>query len=363
MTTIAQSGIVGIGPSAGKGVGVADGNWRRYKVATIDMGPDDDQRLGPPEVGGQPTPSFPYKAGVMVSGGVDINPRLENTIGWLLYGALGAVSTVSGSGGLYHHTFKHSSVNPSLVPWMGVRKLIPAGSDAGEYALGETYIDCKLLSTVFGLSNDGLITARCDWLGRSFTQEQDPAWNTISGSAGGWNVTDGGFESFPSIPISSVVGGYIYEPTFGNLPVVGAQISVINQPLPPAQEKVFGSPYLEDVTIVTRAVSFDLVVKWKNANLYRKILTGAINGTVWSPTPFTTSLDVMIMSPDVIAGETTHYQLRTQLSSIVLFPVGKVQLAGNEAIMMRYRGTAIQSAGEYVEMTLTNKTASYVWPT
>jgi len=363
LTTIAQSGILGFGPSAGKGVAVANGNWYRHKANNIDIGPDDDQRLGPNEVGGEPTPSFPYKAGVMVSGGAEINPRLQNSIGWLLYGALGSVETTSGSGTLYHHEFKHSVTNPSYVPWMGVRKAIPQGSDAGEYALGETYQDCKLLSLVFNLPNDGLITARADWLGRLFSQEQDPTWNTISGSAG-W-ASAGAFESFPSIPISSVIGGYIYEPTYGNLPVVGASVSIVNQPLPVQQEKVYGSPYLEDVTIVTRAVTFDLIVKWKNPDMYRKILTGSASGTTWSATPFTSSLDLLSLSPDVITGTSTHYQLRAELSSIVLFPVGKVTLAGNEAIMQRYRGTAIQtgSATPYVKFTLTNEVAAYTWPT
>src|SRR5512146_3448564 len=103
MTTTAQAGILGFGPSSGKGVGVLSGNWYRHKATLIDLGVMDDQRLGPPEVGGRPLPTIPYKAGVMVAGGATFSPRLKNSFGWILKGALGYSTPTSGSGTIVNH--------------------------------------------------------------------------------------------------------------------------------------------------------------------------------------------------------------------------------------------------------------------
>lgn len=362
MTTIAQAGILGFGPSAGKGVGVAAGDWYRHKANSINIGPRDDTRMAPNEIGGVPVPSFAYKAGVDVVGGAEMSPRLENSIGWLLLGYFGDVSSVAGSGTLMHHTFKFLSTNLSYVPWMGVRKFIPPGSDAGEYGLGETYIDCKMVNLGLILPNTGLITARADWAGRSFSLEEDPNWGIVSGSTGGW-ATDGEYEGYESVPISSVIGGYIYEPTYGNLPVVQARIGFANTPLAPDREKVYGSPYREDITIVNRGINIALTVKWKNPDLYRKILTGDIDGTVWSGEVFTSSLEILSMSPGVITGTTTPYSLKLTANKVTFMPDGSPQLAGNDAIMQNFQCTVIDNdGGEYANVELTNEVADYTWP-
>jgi hypothetical protein len=103
-TVISQSGIFGFGPQASEGV-IAP-NFYRHKSQDIDLAPIDDARLGPPEIGGVPVPTFPYKVGAMSAGGATIAPRMEDTFGWLLYGALGDVSTSgSGTGGVSYPEF------------------------------------------------------------------------------------------------------------------------------------------------------------------------------------------------------------------------------------------------------------------
>ena len=141
MATTAQGGILGFGPQPGKGQDVAAGKWYRHKATLIDLGVLDDQRMGPPEVGGNPFPSMPYKAGVMVGGGATISPRLENSLGWLLWGSLGKDVVTSGSGSIKYHTFQVDSSNPNYVPWLGFRKFVPASTDVGDYTIGETYKD------------------------------------------------------------------------------------------------------------------------------------------------------------------------------------------------------------------------------
>lgn len=362
MTTTAQAGILGFGPSAGKTIGVVDGNWYRHKATMIDLGVMDDQRLGPPEVGGRPLPTIPYKAGVMVAGGATINPRLKASIGWLLEGALGAVSTSSGSSTIKHHTFTLNSTTPSLVPWMGFRKYIPSSTDAGDYPLGETYNDCKITGLTLTLPNSGLINARVDAVGRTFTLTASPTWGISSGSTGGWAPTTGEFEDYETIPIGTVTTGYINVPAFGNLPVVQAQIGIQNVPLDANSEKIYGSPFLEDVTIVSRAVTLDLTVKWRNPDLYRQILTGQTTGTEWSATPFTTAVEVLTVSPTLIGASNTPYQLKINITKAMLALTGAITLSGNQAVLMRFTGTALDTTGEYVSLLLSNDHASYTWP-
>lgn len=363
MTTTAQAGIFGFGPSAGKGVAVPTNKWYRHKATLVDLAPLDDQRLGPPEVGGRPLPTIPYKAGIMVGGGATINPRLQDSIGWLLYGALGYHSVTSGSGAIKVHTFKLDDTNPGLVRWMGFRKYIPASTDAGDYAIGEIYKDCKVTNIVFTLPNDGLISSRVDVVGREFELAQAPAWGTISGSAGGW-ASDGEFEGYESIPIGTVLNsGYINVPSFGNLPVVQGQIGIQNVPLDARSEKVYGSPYLEDVTIISRSVTLDLTVKWRNPDLYRQILTGATSGTVWSATPFTTEVVMLASSPTNMPAESTPYSLKMTATKAMLALTGGIQLAGNQAVLMRFTGTCLDTTGDYVNFELKNQVTDYVWPT
>lgn len=360
MTTVAQAGILGFGPSAGKGVDVVSGDWYRHKATLIDLAVMDDQRLGPPEVGGRPLPTLPYKGGVMVGGGATINPRLEASVGWLLAGALGDSST-SGSLSFYEHTMRINQSLPGLVRWMGFRKYIP--SDTVGDDIGEIYKDCKITNLVLTLPNDGLVSARVDALGRLFELEETPAWGISSGSAGGWDPLYGEFEDYQSVPIGTDEGGYIDVPVFGELPVIQCQVGIQNMPLDPRMEKVYGSPYLDDVTIVSRAVTLDLTVKWRDPDLYRQILTGSVSGTTWSSKPFTTAIDFRTKSPFNMPAEGFPYQLDIEVTEAMLALQGGIQLAGNNAVMMRFTGTALDVSGDYVLFKLRNQYPDYTWPT
>lgn len=250
---------------------------------------------------------------------------------------------------------------PGLVRWMGFRKYIP--SDTSGSDLGEIYKDCKVTNLVLTLPNDGLVSARVDVVGREFTLEGAPIWGITSGSVGGWAPLYGEFESYTSVPIGTDQGGWIQVPDFGTLPVVQCQVGIQNMPLDPRMEKVYGSPYLDDVTIVSRAVTLDLTVKWRDPTLYRRILTGSVSGTQWSAVPFTSEINFRTKSPIAIPSESTPYMLDIYVKEAMLALQGGIQLAGNNAVMMRFTGTALDVTGEYATFTLLNKYANYDWPT
>jgi hypothetical protein len=213
------------------------------------------------------------------------------------------------------------------------------------------------------LPNDGLISARVDAVGRTFSLEATPAWGITSGSAGGWNDPYGEFEEYDSIPIGTTPGGYINVPTFGNLPVVMCTVGMQNMPLDIRMEKVYGSPYLQDVTVVSRAITIDLTVKWTNPDLYRQILTGSVAGTSWSSVPFTSAIEFYSLSPDVMPSELNPYSLKLTVTKAMLALAGGIQLAGNNAVMMRFTGTALDIPGsDYVTFDLVNQFANYTWP-
>jgi len=475
MTTTSGAGILGFGPQSAKGVPVVDGNWYRHKALSIGIGVLDGQQIGPPEVGGRPLPGAPYKSGVSVGGPVAINPRLNNSLGYLLFGALGyqkpgvqnavsftsvmdrvlltsgsqVISTnlvapssarklvvrvwkgdsqaftgsviIAGSGGpetfdfdsgagagqrevglvaketivgaspfttvtsvtlpgtalsniyvsvgwedtgAYANVFTLDPDHPARVKWMGFRKFVPGGDDdEADYGIGETYNDCKILGLGLTLPNDGLISSQISVLGRTFGLEEDPAWGITSGSPGGWHPTNGEFETYESIPIGCQTAGYIQIPAFDGveLPVINGAVTIANTPIDARYERVFGSPYLQGVTIGGRSIAVDLTVIWRNPDLYRTILTGSKIGTEWSAKPFTTRVDLMAESPDYITGTEMKYGLRAELANVMLAMQGAVPLAGNEAVAMRFSGVALDVAGEYAQFTLVNAINGYTW--
>ncbi len=349
MSVTAAAGIFSFGPQPDMGVPATD--FYRHRGTLIDLGVQDDVREGAPEVGGIPTPTFPYKAGVMCSGGAVIQPRLENSLGWLLYGALGKVTSTEspGGGGMYNHKFEMTT-DATLVPWMTFRKAIPRRQGGVASDLGEQYEDGKLLGLALTLASDAPVTARLDALTRTFSLDHDPA---------AW-VYANEFEDWQSIPVGCKTEGYI-KIDGESLPIVSAQVGWQNVPLDPRQERVYGSPYLEDVTVTQRRFTYDLMVKWNNPALYAKLLTGSAVGTAWSGNPFTGTFTAKTVSSRNMPTEVEPYSLIMEAAEVMMSQVGGIQLAANQSIMMRFQGVALANAN-YASFTLRNKQASYTWP-
>lgn len=360
MAVTAQAGTFSFGGQAAKGT--ISSTFYRHRAVDIDLATLSDDRLGPPEVGGTPTPTIPYRAGVTAAGGATIAPRLESTLGWLLYGTCGAIATTNDEDvlgntvtGMYNHEFKFAT-NQSFIPYMSFRKEVPGSASDGSDDLGESFVDCKIINAAFALPNDGLITTRVDVLGRGVGQnfEDNPSW-----------TYDNTFEDYNSIPIGCVTAGYVQIPNYSgtDLPIIAGNVVLTNAPLDMRQEKVFGSPYMEDVTVVSRRLVVDLILKWEDPELYRSILTGATNGTQWTTAPFVEDLDVYTLSADDATGLSTPWGLRFQAPSVMYQVVGGIQLAGNQSVALRVTGTALASSTDYFTVNLGNTTTQYVWPT
>lgn len=363
MAVTAQTGIFSFGAQSAKGT--PPSTYYKHYASDIDLAPISDDRVGPPEVGGVVTPTLAYRAGTLATGGALINPRLQNTVGWIMRGAMGAwtVSTdenVFGTTttGFYHHEFYFDTTVASLVPWMGFRKLVP-GTVATQFS-GEVYKDCKIVGLTFALPNDGLISSRLDVLGR--------LWEFTTGTAAtAWTYGNTVFDANASVPIGSVSGGFLKVPTYSatELPVVQATVTLANAPLDIRQEKVFGDPYLEDVTIIGRSALVDMIVKWNDPALFKAIMTGSTTGTEWTASPFLSDLDVYALSHQESSVSGQPYELRFEAPNVMYQVVGGIRLAGNGAVMMRVTGTVIQpTSGNYLTMHLGNTySTGYTWPT
>mgnify|MGYP001421895969 CR=1 FL=1 len=351
MSVTAAAGILAFGPQGG--MGQTPASWYRHRAVNIDLGVLDDVREGPQEVGGVAVPTFPYKSGYMVGGGAVLQPRLENTLGWLLYAMMGKVTSAEnpGASGMYDHLFEMAT-DSTYVPWLSFRKVIPRRQAEAGTDLGEEYKDCKILGATFTLPGDSPIGMRIDALGRDFEESLDP---------GADYIYDNDYEHWESIPVGCQTAGFI-KVDGNELPVVSAQVSWANAPLDPRQERVYGSPMLDDITVVQRRLSFDLMVKWNNPDLYLQTLTGSPSATVWTGTPFTAALDINTVSSVNMPSKSEPYSLRIQAEEVMLNHVGAIQLAGGQAVLMRFQGSALESTGFYAKMTLRNKNASYVWP-
>jgi hypothetical protein len=359
MAVTAAAGIVGFGPQNKKSTDVgyvAPTTFYRHKATQVDLAVLDDTRLGDDEVGGRPVPTFPYKAGIQVGGGMTLQPRLQDTIGWLLYGMMGDVSSAQvTTTEAYDHTFKFDAADAGSVRWLSFRKYIPRKDGGADTDLGEIYTDCKILGAAFTLASDRPLQSRIDVMGRTFSLD-------FAADAWTWANT---FEDYPTIPIGAHTSGYITM-AGQQLPIVQATVNFANQPLDTRMERVYGSPYLEDVTIVKRQLSFDLLVKWNNPDLYAQILTGEATGTVWSPEPFSGAFEVMMSAFEKIGTSDHEHSLKVTCPSAMLALNGGITLAGGQAVLMRFNGVALDpSAGEYATFVLRNgkDAAYYAWPT
>ena len=349
MTITANAGIVSFGPQAAKGV--IPTKYYRHRATMVDLSVVDPVEEGAPEVGGIPVPTFPYKSGPMVQGGMTLQPRLQDTLGWLLYGALGDVVTLQdGTTGMYNHTFKLKAADPSYVPYMGFRKYIPPSDGTTATDFGEIFKDCKIVGFNVTLPNNGPINARVDVLGREFESDLNPsAW-----------TYENGFESWESIPVACATGGFI-KFDGAELPVVQAGVNFVNVPLDPRQERLYGDPFIYDVTPVQRRLEFELMVKWANPDLYNKVRTGQALGTSWSSAPTTGSFEAHTVSSVNMTGKSEPWSVKFKSDEAMLSLVGGIQLASNQSIMMRFRGVALDSA-HYADVVLKNLVQEYVWP-
>lgn len=348
MTISSQSGIwsFAVQPSAFRdkvgGFDVDAINWYKYRTPRVTLGTIQDQQVFPLEVGGTIVPTGAYKQAQFYAGDVDILPRLENTIGLLLYGALGAVSSVTGVdvngnavAGVNTHTFSFKTGENAFLPWMASRCVMPGATTADDF--GELGYDCKVTALQLTIPQMGKVAMRLVMQGRAAAYDNDPQ---------NWDYDIPRFEDSESVPDAGSghfkIGGTEY-------PALGVSATINNNLTTPQQEMVVGSFNPDDFIALTRDVSLQFTYKYEDSDLAQQILTGSPTGTTWTPLPFFAetsgadyAVDMYFEAPDVIPGTSTNYAIRLRANKVTLARVGAPQLVAGGFITENYVLTVLE---------------------
>ena len=345
---------------------VSDYDWYRTRAPQIAMGTQQMQEVFPLETGGPIVPTGAFKSGQFAAGDVSIIPRLKEFIGIILYAVTGSMSSqtdavwdtstdafVASVTGANAHRFTFDPESSFNIPWLSMRTSVPGGSPDKTY--GEICFDAKVAAWRLDIPAAGLLGSTVSFVGRKSeypTPAETNAWTYA-------NTT----EDSTSAPISGkgsfLVGGSTY-------PITGASIEITNNLTTPQQEFVIGSYHPDDFVPLSRAVTIRIVYKWDNPDLYKRILTGSVDGTEWDSLPFiqdtagaTKAFEAEFSSPANIAGSSpeTPFSLKVIADRVVWqIDRGGIQLQAGNIIQVPYIGTVLEPASgdEYIQFILQN---------
>lgn len=332
--------------------------YHKMRVLESNTGAVQEQNLLPPEVGGTLNPQAAYKQALYFGGDTSFIPRLENSFGLLLKAALGTCVTTANHDyagnavtGVHSHKFKQSP-NPARIPWFSVRRKIPGASAAQDS--GETAIDCRLANLRFTIPAAGKLSCSAVIQGR----------DVRFGSPAGWTYANATFEDAFTTPDAGrgtfLIGGVKY-------PIVGAQIDIVNGLTNPRDEMVVGSFNPDDFAPLRRGVQIRIVYKYQNDDLYRKLLTGEADGTLWSSLPFYVdtvgtqkAFKAVFQAPKTIGSTNTPYTLALIANRVVWAVDGPIQLKGGGIITQTFVGTVLdEGVMDFFEALLDNAVTGY----
>lgn len=374
MSIAAQNSVFSIAPQAAK-TG-AEGtftpgsySWYRYRVPRIAGGPIQLQQMFPQETGTL-TPSGLYKAGAYYMTEVDLIPRLENTLGWLLYGAMGNVSSVTGKVyngadtftnqvGVNSHIFRFDPANQAKQPWLAIRKYIPGTTTSEAY--GEYAYDAKVANLRLNVPGAGIVTSTLAFQGREFRM---PSATDVNA----WTYANS-YEDVTTVPNAGQgtvkLGGE-------KLSLTALTIDVVNGLSQPEQEMVIGSYFPDDFIALSRSVNLRATVKWANATLWKQIFNGGANAVDWTMLPFskktaagTTALEATFQG-DVISNTSVPHALKVFANNVSLsLDQNSIELQAGNLVTFNINISVIQPTdnSDYLQIALVNGTSGYTWPT
>jgi len=143
------------------------GNILTFNATTVDVSPQIDQRMLEAEIGGTMFPTGAYRAGYNVAGSYTLQPRMEDTFGWILYALSGAILSEYEGTGIGEHSFMlDESSRAGNLPWLSFFKYLPGIGPASD-AL-EVHEDSRIISAVLNIPAAGLMTVDINQRARVF---------------------------------------------------------------------------------------------------------------------------------------------------------------------------------------------------
>jgi hypothetical protein len=354
MSVPSLDGQWGFGCQTAKGSAAT--TFRRYRALRVGGGPVTITEPMPPEVGGIPITDGAHKLGAYHAGVVDMVPRLEDDIGYLLYALCGNVSEVSDSpeSGLTTHYFRMDPSAYLALKWITMRRVFPAPE--GGTASGVQALDTRIAGLVLNFAAAARMTGRVSTYGRIPSLATD-----ISGWS--WDAQP---EDDTSVAISANTGAYFKLPQFqaGNLPTQMVRVTFGNQVSQPNQEFVIGSPYPDDIVSLYRNVAVEVAYKWEDEDLYNQLCFNAGSGAsvAWSPVVYQSDFRIKEVSDANISGYTSPYSIEIYCPRVIWFPTAPPEIAGLNLLQLPVAGVVARpTSGDPFQIILVNETASYIW--
>lgn len=354
MTVASTEGVFSYGGQVAKGTLAT--TWYKHKATRVNVGPQQTIRQFPPEIGGGFHPTGAYKEMAFGAGQAILNPRLENVIGWLLYAAVGKLSTVNGvpEAGMRRHIFTPPD-NYYDMPWVSVRRSIPGATGVSDN-VGELLLDARVVGWRLAVAPGAIATSAFTFVGR------EPALSLVGVDS--WAYDNADYERYPSVPLAhqgSLKLNHVEKPA------TNLVIDLVNQYTTPREELIIGSPYPDDFILQYQTLSVTWTYKWQDPDLYQALLTGSnteASGDIdWSPTVHTAPFELDLNSPGNATGMSNPWNLNVYAPEFTWQAAGPPELVGGGWLALQFTGIAQEHASaDTFRVWLENLTADYTWP-
>lgn len=276
------------------------------------------------EIGAGPLVRDVRKVAVSGAGSLEMIPR-PNSIGWLLLGALGVVSTTTGA---YHeHLFKFAT-NQFDLPYFTMRRRTTAVG-------GDVASDVRIAQLAFNFQSANFLRAQAAFLGASAPSyvEDTSAW-----------TPDSYLDSTP--PLLTCLGS-VELPDGTSLKALSGSVTIVNG-MPLEEQFILGQLNPDDIEVTSRAIVFQFAVK-ADASLYRQMMYDADGGSSWSTTILKEADIDFKMQTSEIAGGAQPYEIAFHANgqdeasgeANIAWNVQPISVRGNRQVVMAITGTVL----------------------
>ena len=335
MAVPSMPGAIGWAPQTIKGT-AASGAYYWHKAREVNIQPVEIVRTFDPEIGGSLLPAGAYKGGYWTAGDMDLIPRLDEHLGWLLLSFAGS-ATVTGSGP-YTHIFPGQA--DTIIPnkWLSMRRMIPKEDNS---FFGETFTDCRVMGLQIAAVPGTVLTMRATVQGLGVTPNDNA-------TGVGWAPTtdQGGYEPYQGAPLATASGFEMPQGTPIEL-ITNVQLQMQMGAPNPTDEMVLGSYSPHAITPLSRSIQITATAFWTDAQMYKNLYYN--NGAAWSPTLYT-SYSPFLMSfrtPDNLSGLNYPGEIGFYAAAnAILWRCEPINLRGGDVVVLRLTGFVVDTAGE-----------------
>lgn len=358
MTVASSEAVFSYGGQSAKGTLAT--TWYRHKASRVNIGPQQVIQQFPPEIGGGFHPTGAFKMMAFGAGQAILNPRLEDVIGWLMYAAVGQLSSVDDipEAGMSRHYFTPPD-NYYDMKWMSIRRSIPGATGTGDN-VGEILLDARCVGMRIAAAPGAILTGAFTFVGR------EPKLSLTGVDSWSYNNT---YERYPSVPLAHQ--GWL-KLDHAEEPATNLVLDIVNQYTNPREELIIGSPYPDDFILQRQMLTATWTYKWENPDLYQALLTGdevEAGGEIdWSPAVHTAPFEFEVTSPGNATGQTNPWLLNVYAPEFTWQAAGPPELIGGGWLALQFTGIAQeQTTGDTFRMYLENAVQTgdptyYTWP-